>query len=64
MTFSCRILIGYVAGIAAKLLNESYIAAISAKYSVLFFYVLNFVTVVLDLCVYIRNRRLDNARSK
>ena len=57
--FLCLILFGYVAGITSKLLNQSYMASISTKWYVLFFYILNFVMVGLDLVLYIRNCRLD-----
>lgn len=57
--FLLLILFGYVAGITSKLLNESYMATFSSKWYVLFFYVLNFVMVGIDLCLYIRNYRLD-----
>ncbi len=57
--FLCLILFGYVAGIASKLLNPGYMAAIGTKWYVLFFYVLNFIMVAADLVIYIRNYRLD-----
>ena len=50
---------GYVAGIAAKLLSKSYMAEFSQKWYVLCFYVLNLVMVSLNIIVYFRNRRLD-----
>ena len=50
---------GYVAGIAAKLANPVYMATFGEKWYVLFFYVLNFTMVAVDLGLYIRNRRLD-----
>lgn len=59
--FLCLILFGYVAGIVSKLLNEAYMAAFSDKWYVLVFYILNFLMVTADLCVYIRNRKLDQA---
>ena len=46
---------GYVCGIAAKLIAPTF------KWYVLFFYVLNFVMVTLDLVLYWRNYRLDKA---
>ena len=61
LAFLCLILFGYVAGIASKLLNETYMASFSEKWYVLFFYVLNFLMVSADLALYIRNRRLDKA---
>ena len=53
LLFLCLILFGYVAGIISKLTAPSF------KWYVLFFYVLNFVMVFLDLMLYFRNRRLD-----
>lgn len=62
LAFLCLILFGYIAGIAGKLLNPSYMAAIAEKWYVLFFYVLNFVMVGTDLILYFRNKRLDKQR--
>ena len=62
--FLLLILFGYVAGIASKLVNEAYMSSIGEKWYVLFFYVLNFIMVGLDLCLYIRNRRLDSLASQ
>ncbi len=62
--FLCLILFGYVAGILSKLINETYMASISSKWYVLFFYVLNFIMVALDLCLYVRNYRLDKVNNR
>ena len=59
LPFLCLIFFGYIAGIASKLLNEAYMASIASKWYVLFFYVLNLIMVGVDLCLYIRNYRLD-----
>lgn len=59
LPFLCLIFFGYIAGIASKLLNEAYMASIASKWYVLFFYVLNLIMVGMDLCLYIRNYRLD-----
>ncbi len=59
LAFLCLILFGYIAGIAAKLINEAYMASFAQKWYVLFFYVLNFLMVSVDLCLYVRNYRLD-----
>ena len=59
LLFLILIEIGYVAGIAAKLANPAYMAVFGEKWYVLFFYVLNFSMVAVDLGLYIRNRRLD-----
>ena len=60
--FLLLIFFGYIAGIASKFLNEAYMAAFSEKWYVLFFYFLNITMVGVDLCLYIRNRRLDALR--
>ncbi len=62
LAFLCLIFIGYIAGIASKLLNEAYMAEFAAKWYVLFFYVLNLLMVGTDLVLYARNYRLDKAR--
>ena len=59
LPFLCLIFFGYIAGICSKLMNEAYMAAFAEKWYVLFFYVLNFVMVGADLCMYIRNYHLD-----
>ena len=59
LAFLCLILFGYVAGITSKLINPVYMAAIGTKWYVLFFYVLNFIMVAADLCLYVRNYKLD-----
>lgn len=59
LAFLLLILFGYVAGIISKLINETYMANFSSKWYVLFFYVLNFIMVFADFCLYFRNRKLD-----
>lgn len=59
LPFLCLILFGYVAGITSKFVNEGYMANFSTKWYILVFYILNFVMVAADLCIYIRNYRLD-----
>ena len=61
LEFLCMIEFGYVAGIASKLMNEAYMAQFASKWYVLFFYVLNFLMVGTDLCLYFRNKKLDKA---
>lgn len=53
--FLVFILIGYLCGIASKFLsnNISY---------VLIFYIINFVMVFIDLCLYFRNKKFDLKR--
>ena len=60
LAFLLLILFGYVAGITSKFMNETYMAEIGQKWYVLFFYVLNFIMVAVDLCLYFRNKKLDN----
>ena len=54
--FLVLILFGYICGIASKLTADSY------KLYVLFFYVMNFVMVGLDLLFYWRNYRLEHRK--
>ena len=53
LAFLVLIFFGYICGIASKLLAPSF------KWYVLFFYVLNFIMVGADLCLYYRNYKLD-----
>ena len=64
LAFLCLIFFGYVAGIISKILNEAYMMSFSSKWYVLFFYVLNLIMVGIDLCLYIRNYRLDKENRK
>lgn len=61
--FYTLILIGYVAGIVSKFLNEAYMAQISTKWYVLVFYFINLIMVALNLAVYFRNKALDEKKS-
>ncbi len=62
--FLCLIILGYIAGIAAKFMNEAFMASISDKWYVLFFYFLNLIMVSADLVLYLRNKRLDKRSEK
>ncbi len=64
LAFLLLIFFGYIAGISSKLVNPEYMSNIETKWYVLFFYVLNFIMVGLDLCMYARNRRLDKQAQK
>ena len=64
VAFLLLILFGYIAGIASKLINEAYMAQIAEKWYVLFFYVLNFTMVGVDVVLYFRNRRLGKMAGK
>lgn len=59
LSFLCLIFFGYIAGIASKLMNDTYMAEFSDKWYVLFFYILNLVMVGTDLLLYFRNKALD-----
>ena len=56
--FLLMICIGYVFGIASKIIGGSY------KWYVMFFYVLNLCMVSLDVAMYARNYRLDQMNKK
>ena len=56
LAFIVLIDIGYVFGIAGKLLGDN------LKLYVLFFYILNFCMVTTDIILYFRNKRLDNQK--
>lgn len=62
LAFLLLIFFGYIAGIASKLSNPNYMAEFGSKWYVLVFYVLNFLMVGADLCMYVRNHRLDLQR--
>ncbi|MBP3330555.1 MAG: hypothetical protein J6L89_06950 [Clostridia bacterium] len=64
LCFLLLIFFGYIAGITSKFLNEAYMASISQKWYVLFFYCLNLLMVGLDLILYFRNRALDRRAEK
>ncbi len=57
IVFLLFILFGYLCGIASKVLanNISY---------VLVFYIINFIMVFIDFCLYFRNRKLDSERNE
>ncbi len=59
LLFLCLIFFGYIAGIASKFTNETYMANFSSKWYVLVFYFLNMIMVGADLVLYARNRALD-----
>ena len=61
--FLLCILVGYVAGIVSKFINPAYLADIGRKWYVVFFYILNFIMVSIDLMLYFRNVRLDALRA-
>ena len=58
LAFLVLIFVGYLLGIAGKLL------APSCKWYVLFFYILNCLMVGVDLLLYARNWRLDRQKNQ
>ncbi len=54
LAFLLFIEFGYVCGITSKLVNEN-----GFKWYVLFFYILNFIMVGIDIILYFRNKSLD-----
>ena len=64
LAFLLLIFFGYIAGISSKLVNADYMANIASKWYVLFFYVLNFLMIGADICLYVRNYRLDKKAGK
>ncbi len=61
LAFLIFISVGYVAGIASKFMNESYMDEFASKWYVLIFYCINLVMVSIDIVLYFRNRALDRA---
>ena len=59
ISFLCLIFFGYVAGIISKFTNEAYMASFSSKWYVLVFYFINILMVSADICLYVRNKKLD-----
>lgn len=57
LTFECLIWVGYICGIAGKLMGGT------LTY-VFLFYVLNLVMVSIDIGFYFRNRRLDRLAAR
>ena len=64
LAFMLLIFFGYIAGIASKFVNETYMANFSSKWYVLFFYFLNIFMVGIDIILYFRNRKLDKQNEK
>ncbi|MBQ3376548.1 MAG: hypothetical protein IJG49_09110 [Erysipelotrichaceae bacterium] len=60
LLFLLLIFTGYVAGIGSKLTNRSYMAQIDKKWYVLIVYVINLVSLIVNLLIYYRNRKLES----
>lgn len=56
--FLLVILVGYIAGIAKVILSDGFGGFLLIPYSI------NFAMVVCDICLYFRNFRLDNSKSR
>lgn len=59
LTFLVLIFVGYIAGIASKFTNATYMASFSEKWYVLVFYFINITMVGIDIALYFRNLALD-----
>ena len=57
LLFMCFIAFGYICGISAKLLERKYNLAF-------WFYIPNIVMVTMDICLYFRNKRIENSVSE
>ena len=64
LPFLVLIFCGYIAGIASKFLNETYMSEFSSKWYVLIFYFINLLHRTIDLALYCRNYRLDKMTEK
>lgn len=62
--FLLFIFIGYIAGIASKLLNKTYMDSFNEKWYVLVFYFINISMVSIDMLLFIRNKKLDKLSEK
>ncbi len=61
LLFLLLIFFGYISGIIAKFINPSYMANFASKWYVLIVYFFNLIVVSLNIVVYFRNRKLDQA---
>ena len=64
LAFLLLVFVGYLAGIAAKLMSESYMASFGQKWYVLCFYCLNLLMVGTNIGIHLRNLRLDKLRKE
>ena len=64
ISFLCLIFFGYIAGITSKFMNAEYMASFGQKWYVLVFYFINLTMVGADICLYVRNTRLDKQRGE
>ena len=61
LAFLVLVLVGYISGITSKLVNANFMSQIAQKWYVLFFYVLNFIMVFADFCMFFRNKKLEKS---
>lgn len=64
--FEIFLLIGYLCGIAKKIIECAGLLGVTPKSGFIFvlsffFYVLNFIEISIDVCLYFRNKKLDEA---
>ena len=62
LLFLLLILFGYICGILAKLTNPAYMSEFSKKWYVLSVYVVNLVSLIVNLLIYFRNRRIEKGK--
>lgn len=58
LLFLLLIFVGYIAGILSKLTNRSYMDSISTKWYVLMFYIINLISLIINLVIYYRNKAI------
>lgn len=59
--FLSFVILGYIAGIFAKLLNPNYMASFSTNWYVLCFYILNTCMVTADLIMFFINKHREHS---
>lgn len=64
LAFLLLVFAGYVAGIAAKLMSQTYMAEFDRKWYVLCFYCLNLLMVGTNVAIHLRNMHLDKLREE
>lgn len=67
--FEVFLLVGYACGIAKKIIECAGLFGVTPKSGFIFvlsffFYVLNFIEISIDVCLYFRNKKLDEAAEK
>lgn len=67
--FEVFLLVGYACGIAKKIIEYTGFFGVTPKSGFIFvlsffFYVLNFIEITIDVCLYFRNKKLDEAAEK